>query len=351
MYFNSVSLLSGSDCASSVKTRFLVAVFAVLAAAGTSAQAAFSLNFTVDPNAGGFAPGNCGIGGQYTGMCGIGVGNSAPIDPDGTPFYHATVSINGVSYWHTIVGDPADGFAIESYIVAGPFLNSDSGGRPSTILPVDIDLEILSGNGWDPLGLDPGRSFDYTGNGSADPNKVVIRQVMGGTWDAATSTWSCAGAAYCSEFLKDDLLSKPVITQVVNDLPAGMLSYFELDMSMLSYTDDSAAATLVNTLTLTGAPMGNFDMATDTQAGGSSVTGGRYIYTGCSNPDPFNGSCWQDTDVYANWDYQEGSYSYVDGGTDPLNYEWGLYWDPDQNPIGPGNEAKCDSGIIVGTCP
>ncbi len=286
-------------------------------------------------------------------MCQIGVGNSAPTDPDTTPFYHGQIYIDGVAYWHTIVGDPADGFAMESYIsMSGISLNSDSGGKPSDLFPMDTDLEVLSGNGWDPLGLDPTRSFDYTGNGSADPNKVIIRQVMGGVWDAASSTWSCGGASYCSEFLKGDLLTKPLISQTINDLPAGMSSYFLLDMSMLSYSDDTTAGTLVNTLTLTDVPSGDFDMATDTQAGRSLVTGGRYIYTPCSNPAVSGGHCWQDANIFdGTWDYQEGSYGYVDGGTDPLAYDWGLYWDPDQNPVGPGNEAKCDSGIITGSCP
>ncbi len=332
----------------------LALLLALLLGGNSPSRAEFSLNFTVGSGASGFAPGNCGIGGQYTGMCQIGMGISAPIDPDATPFYHAQITIDGVPYWHTIVGDPRDGFAMESYIaMSGMSLNSDSGGKPSDLFPSGTDLEVLSGNGWDPLGLDPTRSFDYTGNGSADPNKVVVRQVMGGTWDAATNVWSCGGASYCSEFLKGGLLSKPVVTQTINDLPAGMNSYFKLDMSMLSYSDDSAAATLVNILTLTDAPMGDFDMATDTQAGRSSVTGGRYIYTSCANPAAFGGHCWQDADVYSDdtWDYQEGSYSYVDGGTDPLLYDWSLYWDPDQNPIGSGNEAKCDSGIITGACP
>ncbi len=310
------------------------------------------LNFQLEPGYSNFAPGNCGIGGQYNSMCNIG---QASTDPDTTPFYQGTALIDGNNYWHIIVGDPANGFAMESYVPVSALL-SPTGGKPSVFFPWDTDLEAVSGNGWDPLGLDPSRNFDYTGNGSADPTKVVLRQVMGGIWDAGTQTWSCGGEAFCSEFLKEDMAFKPKIAQTINDVPGMMTSYFELDMSSLGYNDDSTAGTLQNTLTITDPDMpaaypnaGDFDMMTDRQAGYSTVTGGRYTYTpSCTSST----TCWSDRDIGdGNWEFDEGFYSYVSGDADVLNYEWDVYWDPDQNPIGPGNEAKCDSGIITGTCP
>ncbi len=327
-------------------------------------RAATGGDFPLDFQIGGssmFFPGNCGVNGEYTGMCNIGLGNLVA-DPDTTPFFQGSITINNVSYWHLIIGDPASGFAMENYIpIKSPFL-SPSGGKPSDIFNWDTDLETFSGNGWDPLGMDPSRDFDYTGNGSADPTKVVLRQVMGGNWDDTTNTWSCDGAAFCSEFLKEELGFKPKIVQIINDESGYMISDFELDMSNLTYSDDSTAGTLKNTLIITDPDMpssyldaGDFDMSTDRQAGHSTITGGRYTYTPCVN---IASDCWIDGSVLnyttgadASWDFEEGSYSYVSGDADPLSYEWDVYWDPNQNPIGPGNEAKCDSAMIRGTCP
>lgn len=318
----------------------------------------FLLNF--QPLGNSFAPGNCGINGDYSGMCKIGYGNSM-FDPDETPFFQGTVTMGGVSYWHVIVGDPGAGFAMESYIPLAGGFTSPSGGKLSDLLGWEADLESLSGNGWDPLGMNPTRSFDYTGNGSADPRTVVLRQVMGGEWDNDTKTWRCGDAAFCSEFLKEEKGFKPKIVQVLNDLPGEMISHFELDMSTLTYSDNTTAGSLINTLRFTSLDMpdylrdaSEFDASTDSQVGHASVTGGRYIYTHCA----FGGSCWVDGSIMdyvdgynGTWDFDEGSYSYVNGGTDVLNYKWDLYWNPIQNDIGPGNEAKCDSGIITGTCP
>ncbi len=71
---------------------------------------------------------------------------------------------------------------------------------------------------------------------------------------------------------------------------------------------------------------GNFDMATDTEQGRSEVSGGRYIY----NPG---------TNIFI-----DASYTYNDGtSTDPMAYDWGIFWDPGQNFSLSGNETKCDN--------
>ncbi len=318
------------------------------------------LNFQVTPfdSAGTLWPGSCGAGGSSaSGMCGIGPGNRPDLDPDTTPFFHGFVNINGVGYWHTIVGDPADGFAMESYVTRdgpGGVYPSNSGGKLSMFFRSDTDLEQFSGNGWDPLGLDPARNnAAYTGNATADPREVIVRQVMGGEWDDSSKTWRCNGAAYCSEFIKENRAYKANITQEINDdVAGGMSTYFQIDMSALDYVTSTTAGSIVNTLTLPTAPIGDFDMATDSQAGRSLVTGGRYAYTGCANPVNPWGNCWRDADMNDNtWDYDTGSYSYEDGGFNVLEHDWGFYLSQSQNPLGSGNEAKCDSGLISSSCP
>ncbi|NOY72779.1 MAG: hypothetical protein GXP14_10440 [Gammaproteobacteria bacterium] len=309
----------------------------------------FNLDFREDPGEQTVSVfgGNCGVGGVFSigNNCGIGLGIELP-DPDTTPFYQGVVTVDGKSYWHTIVGDPSGGFAMESYIERAGFgaLTSFSGGRPGTFSA--FSLEGRSGNGWDPLGVDPARGVDFTGNGSGDPTKAVIRQVMGdGTWDEQTSTWSCDSGEFCSEFLKDQLVFKPVISQTINDVAGDgttMQAQFQLDMSNITYSDDTTAGTITNTVVFTDPNSkmggnGNFNMATDAQVGRSVVTAGRYIYNNCSNPNffQFGGSCWQVFSPYFNSssaNYQEGSYTYSDGNaTNPMAYDWGMFLDPSQN--------------------
>ncbi len=317
----------------------------------------FQLGFEVGLYDNQTLPGNCGVGGRSGSLCGIGNGFETR-DPDTTPFYQGDIMINGVMYWHIIVGDPSSGFAMESYtaVASGSGFGSFSGGLPANF--GTLRLEEISGNGWDPLGIDPARGVDFTGNGSGDPTRSIIRQVMGdGVWDPQTKTWNCDSAEFCSEFLKDRLNFKPIISQTINDATTGALmqAQFQLDMSNITYSNMTTKGVITNTITFTGDPIldnGNFDMATDSQR--SDVTGGRYIYNDCANPSfLYGGSCWQAFSVSGGRnDYQEGSYTYSDGNsTDPMAYDWGGFWDPLQNDYpAPGNETKCNSGTAPNSC-
>jgi len=345
----------------------IMAVFfgAICLASAFSIRAEFLLEFAHPASSAGNFPGSCHAGNGDQGMCNT-AGAAEEFDPDTTPFTQESVSIDGVSYWHQIIGDPEQGFAMETYIqkgVAG--FTSDSGGRNSNFSfgLYRGDLDVQSGNGWDPLGLDPSRDHHFTGNGTANPTKVVMRQVLGGEWDATSKAWRCGSAIFCMDFTKASLNEKPRITQAVNDDPVGFSAFFDLDMSNSNYADATTAGTIINTVTLpialppsASVPMvgsgnagnfdngGSFNMATDTQK--SLVTGGRYTYSA--------GAGWVDTGFdsgYQTWDYDEGTYSYDDGSFDHLGVTWGSYFDQAQNPFpGPGNEGKCDSGAITGSC-
>ena len=333
-----------------------------------------TLNFNLGSNNSYFYPGACNMSNVPTyllGDCGISpIAYTAESDPDTTPFFQGTYTdpVTFERYWHMIVGDPSTGFAMESYIPRIFSYESTSGGRPSRIMSWgSVTLEDQSGNGWDPLGINPSRDFDYTGNGTADPTKVIMRQIMGGTWNSTTQTWSCDNSdQYCSEFLKDQFLFKPKITQKINE--SDMVQNFVLDMSSITYSDDITTGSIINTLTITDPGMPDFDpTAGDFQmidstitishpASGSSnfnpnITGGRYTYTQCSNSQTTVEGiehCWQDRDINT-WDYQEGSYSYVNGGAaDIMSYEWDVYWDPSQNSNIAGIESKCANGLISG---
>ncbi len=331
-----------------------------------------TLNFSAGPNNNSFYPGACNMDGApiADNACGISpVENRDEADPDTTPFFQGTYTDPNtqISYWHMIVGDPASGFAMESYTPLINSFESTSGGRPSRIFQRGQEsLETRSGNGWDPLGLNPANDFDYTGNASGDPTKTIMRQILGGSWDADTNTWSCEeNDEYCSEFLKDRFLFKPLITQQIND--SDFIHKFSLDMSQITYDDDTTPGEIINTVVIIDPEMPEFDpKAGDFKMDNENieismpdsgisklnpnVTGGRYTYNQCENPQFSRGieHCWQNTDIN-DWDYQEGTYSYIEGDADVLNYEWDMYWDPSQNASLAGNETKC-AGNLTDPC-
>ncbi len=316
-----------------------------LASACSIRAAEFSLDLRADTPGSGF-PGPCNMGFNNSSFCPT-AGTAQEIDPDTTPYTQEQVTIDGVNYWHQVIGDPEQGFAMEVYTRTAGFLMSESGGRNSNFPGIALyrqELDVQSGNGWDPLGLNPAIDYKTTGNGTADPTRVIMRQILGGTWNSANNTWSCGTAEFCLDFSKGAFDAKPRITQTINDVSGGFSAYFDLDMSNSTYSDNTTAGIIVNTVSLDGNAPGNFDMAVDKQ--NSTVTGGQYTYA--------PGAGWVDTGTasgYQTWDYDEGSYSYIDGGADQLNQNWASFYDPAQNfSPGPGNESKCDSGAIAGSC-
>ncbi len=240
---------------------------------------------------------------------------------DQTPFLQELYldQASGEYYYHVIVGSPESGFAQETYTKAnGP---TWEGGRGSASLGdgncrsnfFSFNLSLC--NLGDPLGVSHDNTF--TGIGSGNPKAVLMRQVMGGTWDGATKSWSCQGAdGYCLEFLKDAFLLKPKITQTVRDAATNMTGYFEFDMSNSDYDTGTIAGTMVNTLTFTDpdmAAIANFDFATS-NTNGSVLTGGRYIFTGTGPTDAT-------LEPYQYW-----------GDVFTLDTEWSIFRDASQNP-------------------
>ncbi len=331
-----------------------------------------TLNFNAGPGNNSFYPGACNMSDAPVAdnACGISPTEfEDEPDPDKTPFFQGTYTDpdTQISYWHIIVGDPATGFAMESYTPVINSYESTSGGKPSKIFQRGTEsLETRSGNGWDPLGLDPSRNFDYTGNATGDPTKTIMRQVMGGSWNSTTNTWSCQDSdEYCSEFLKSNFLFKPIITQQINE--PDFVHKFSLDMSTIKYDDDSTTGELTNTVVIIDDDMPEFDPKagdfkmdndsieismpdSDASILNPNITGGRYTYSQCNDPQLSKGieHCWQDNDIN-NWDYQVGTYSYIEGDADVLNYDWDVYFIPSQNGGISGNESKC-ANSLAGSC-
>lgn len=216
------------------------------------------------------------------------VGNQA--DPDTTPFLQERLrGDDGNIYYHTVIGDPAGGFAMEVYAQAS---GAQWQGGPGTASLGGI------ANGGQPLADD----IELTGNGSANPTTVLVRMVI-------------RDGEFTQEFLKDDLLSKPRITQSLET--DTMSASFAVDMRHLGYQDGDGGAPIHNTFSLHGPDSpagGDFDMARDAQF--AEVTAGKYFWIGGEGPGDSGGE----------WQYA------ADQHVDLEQIEWAAFRDPAQNP-------------------
>ena len=237
------------------------------------ARAAFELNFLPHP---GTLPDSrviagtksseqtfaqCNMPGSVDAFCFHSGGGNAPA-PDRTPFLREYIELlnpdgtpTGANYVHMIVGslttDPntgvETGFAQEVYIRSGNGAYSFSGGKPgcnrSNLQCGGSNLEggniapWNSGNGQiaaistigDPLS----GNQHLTGNGTGDPTRVIIRQVL--KVDKPEGRIE-------QEFLKAGLLTKPKITQNITSTSGGtMSSQFVLDMSLIDYLTNTTS--------------------------------------------------------------------------------------------------------------
>ena len=269
----------------------------------TDANAEFVMNFA-GPTSTSIMHGDRGINGQtpFTAMGPNEATGDYVIDPS-----------NGLGYWHYVLGDPSSGFAQEVYIRA----TSSSCGQFSTC-SASYGLNSFGGNN-----VMGSNKDTVSGNGTGNPNAVIMRQVLGGSWDASTHTWTC-DTGYCDEFLKSSYANKPKITQGI--ATTDFTAKFIADMSNVAISDSSTTLTVTNGSTgATGSSLTNtqtiidpqssdpitFDMANDVQSGQSSVSAGRYTYVTGGGVLGAN-----------------GTYVYVDGGYNPSNVDYTPFLDP-----------------------
>ncbi len=235
-----------------------------------------------------------------------------------TPFLYERAILDGVVYYHMVVGDPDQGFAQEVFIQVGsgnlfdqgedldpasnPFDLPDSiGGGPlplgssSSRGAFDINQsEFNQGNSTNPLG--PNAIF--TGNTSGNPNRVQMRQLM-------------TDGELTVDFVKDRFLDKPNITNTIENADIRMV--FSMDSTGNRYDTMDTPSAVSNTIEHLDpnvpASSALFNVATDAQ--NSTVTAGRFTYTPDANAT-FGGS--------------GGTYQYVDGGANH-NPDWGSFFD------------------------
>lgn len=245
-----------------------------------------------------------------------------------TPLVYEVISVSSTEkYLHMVIGDPATGFAQDMYI------------RGSTSGNTNISSSTWAAEFNDGRNNSPGAGTGPLrggGNGTANPDKVIVRQIMGGTWDDTGKTWSCSGSEFCSEYLKDTFDKKPKITQKL--ATAELDAVFIADMSSIDYTTANTELTvtgpnpqLINTVTITDPNFfygneGNFDMSTQQgytenvdnliQNQVVDITAGKYIYNESTNTDIFGAG---------------GTYTYFADSHDPTTVNWCDYYDSTQN--------------------
>ena len=314
--------------------------------------------------------------GNTLGYCGFNICPSGHDSGNGdpTPFEESFVVVNGVRYIHVLVGDPASGFASESYTRwgAGPnttdptiipdlggVFSPDGGGNETTVIGNVPGFNGTTGLNYlhDNLNMgNPLADSHISGTGANAPTNTVFRMVL-----------SCVGTTACPvdagniamEVSKPFLDKKPRISQTVES--GSMTAVFVTDMRALSYSDISTPAPIVNNVVIDdpgipGTGAGDFEMA---MAQATNITSGRFTYTPGSGWNTANG--W----IVNGSSFGQGTYSYIEStGFQPTTFDYKTVFDyaqnatacsvdPDNNGVSNGVDhvARQEAGGTVGGGP
>lgn len=233
------------------------------------------------------------------------------------PFQQELTRINGIDYYHVIVGNGSGEFGIEYYIRT----NNSSCWFGCASARVTGGMGGMGG-GIAPLSASSGNQNNY-----ADP----LNKANSGTGrpDQTAIFMFNRTAEMTQEFLKATEARKPKITQSVN--VAETRINFTMDMSAIAYNTNSTPGKLTLTQQVIGQNFptqqrnpvtgtllpdsGNFDVTKGGAGARPTITGGRYTYS----PGSGDGGSL-------------GSYTYFADRFDPYNVNWAQYCDPAQNP-------------------
>jgi len=212
---------------------------------------------------------DCNRGGVEL-RCAFGGSDVSYTDP--TPYLQEVVYINGVRYYHSIIGDAESDFSQEVYIEASGCCYQAS-------------------RWYDPFprSASNSRGGSANGSGSGNPTRVVMTNMVK---DEELTQW----------FIKDSLQFKPLITQsVVN---ADVRMDFQIDMRMIDYGTIDTPGLVSNQfelLTDNFVDKGDYDnnviptYFSDKSLVKQNVSGGQYTYT--AGPDEGGSG-----GVYTYWD-------------------------------------------------
>lgn len=319
-----ICTMTGSSQTSKAGSSIGCLLLSIILTPSTAISAGFSTNFQ---------PTSTGWGGSDpTGACVFASPDCSSTNwgnGDPTPFEYSLVTVDGQKYFHTIVGDAASGFAIESYTpygagpkaIAGTVNEGDfspsSGGNETSVIgdaPSVLSLGYIQGR---TNAANPFTNVHASGDGSADPSKVVVRMVL----TSADGTMSL-------EYYKPFLDRKPRITQTIED--GGLTGVFVADMRDIGYQDKNTPIKITNNLSIVDPNIpdgsGNFEMAL---AQTPDVSAGRYTFSA--------GSGWNSADGWESpsSSFGLGTYTYLstETGFDPYTYDWASVFDHAQNAL------------------
>lgn len=303
-----------------------LAVGLAIVSRSSDAQTAFSFRFGSQGSVqSSIANQSCSSG--STGMMGGGTCSE--------PFTQELTQINGVDYYHVILGHGGGEFGMEYFIrtsgsgcwygCTGARVASGMGGM---------------GGGPAPLSASSGNQNNY-----ADPLNKANSGV--GRPDQTAIFMFNRTTEMSQEFLKAVESRKPKITQQVNG--NGITLNFALDMSAIGYSTNNTPGklTLAEAVTAAGIPAQqknpitgallpdsrNFDVSKVGPSAQPAITGGRYTYT----PGSGDGG-------------SRGTYAYFADHFDPYNVNWAQYCDPNQNPTSDcTNFGGLSGGMMGGT--
>ena len=273
---------------------------------------------------------------------------------DPTAFAEETINVAGTVYWHVIVGDPASGFAQESYTrygknnaygidsgssadgtsLSGAF-SLDSGGNENltstcggfqSCIEQSENLMAQKSNIGKPLA-----GPHISGDGSGNPSYTVFHMIL-----------ISADGDMSLDVDKPFLDTKPRISQTVQD--SNMTSTFVADMRGIGYQDMNNPIGIINDTviddpTIPGATgAANFTMA---NAQDSTVTAGRFTFTPGTGWNTPNG--WD----APNSSFGLGSYSYYGAptGFDVFTVDWREFFDYGQNILNCTREGSISSNV------
>ncbi len=257
---------------------------------------------------------NGGGGSGWGGSRGSGGSN------DNSAFLQETLRLDGETYFHLIVGDyTKDSMATEVFI----HVSSGNNSRDGITFSDSLCNNCIQDRNFDASDALNSNS-DLNGNGGGNPNSVIMHQII-------------QDGAIKEDFLKDSFSQKPLITQTLTT--SDMTSELSMDMRGKNYSDitpiDPSKFNL--TQSVQGAnsqgTSGDFDIHTNGQL--VNLTAGGFTYTptsttgGSSGGGGWGGS--RDSSSGGSSGGGGGTYTYVDGGFQPLNFDYAVFCDPSQN--------------------
>ncbi|VAW87653.1 hypothetical protein MNBD_GAMMA17-781 [hydrothermal vent metagenome] len=345
-----------------------IAVMLLLFSAGISTGADFTLDFQNDEVGGGVSRINNGgrfsatsytacnmsyiansgcAGGDFGFGINDGMGLAAEHD-DGSAFFQEELfdSSDGQRYFHVIVGDyTTDDMVLEYFIKANANSNQWDSGFFGFSGSGNISASHSlgqAGNGAAAIGQPYSADSSLTGTGSANPNSIIMRQLVK---DSASPSFSI-------DFTKERFLYKPKLTHT-NGGVDGFEAITVIDMSNSLYTDITpvdGTADFDNVLVLTD-PL-KYETAGDYNVDTAGSLGPEIKSYYNVNP---NGEIREFT--AGGFTYTPGSgtggsggtYNYIDSADNanpaynPLNVDWVSFCDTSQNVNWSGNGA-CTNG-------